>query len=75
LTYLTGDFDGLNFEIGFYQTMKIALTKTFPHTSRRSPQESRNAYQKGNASFTADCLSRTCLSVDDIQEPFNGRLG
>jgi len=44
--------------------MKLALTKTFPHASRLSPQESRNAYQNGNASFTADCLSRTCKSVN-----------
>jgi len=26
---------------------KVALTKTFQYASRRTPQESRNAYQKG----------------------------
>jgi len=40
------DFDGLNFESGFNQIMKVMLTKTFQYASMRSPQESRNAYQK-----------------------------
>jgi len=53
---------GLNFESGFNQAVKL-IAKTFPYASRRFPQESRNAYRNGNASFTADCLSRTCMSV------------
>jgi len=41
-------FDGLKFGTGLNENAtKTVLFKTFQYASRRYPQESRNAYQKG----------------------------